>query len=122
MMCLNNGYLHCGFSVTSNYLNNGLNSTGAISSNTWYHAVATFENGVFKLYINGLLNNSVDKSASGTTILNGSAGALTIGNSYSGVPEFFQGLMAHLSVYPQTLSSTDVATLYNYQKAKWGTP
>lgn len=117
---LNNGYLHCGFSVTSNYLNNGLNSTGAISSNTWYHAVATFENGVFKLYINGLLNNSVDKSASGTTIRNGSAGALTIGNSYSGVPEFFQGLMAHLSVYPQTLSSTDVATLYNYQKAKWG--
>lgn len=110
---LNNGYLHCGFAVSNNYLDGGLNSSQQLSNNTWYHAVATFDNGVFKLYLNGNLINTVDKSAFSTSILNSSGGYLTLGSSYPGIGEYFRGDIAHVATYPTTLSAAQIEENYN---------
>ncbi|WP_343522439.1 LamG-like jellyroll fold domain-containing protein [Pedobacter sp.] len=46
-----------------------LNSTTALSANTWYHIAATYDGSTMKIYINGTLDASL--SATGTIVANG---------------------------------------------------
>ena len=49
-----------GTGSTSPGLNHPLTGTTVITDNVWHHAAVTFENGVYKLYLDGLLENSMD--------------------------------------------------------------
>ena len=118
---LNSGYFHVGFSVSPNYTIGGLNSTSSASANTWYHVIGTFENGVIKLYLNGSLNATLDRSGYSTSILYGTGSKVTFGLDASYFQsEQLQGKLAHAAIYGKTLSSTEVTAAYNFVKSKWG--
>ena len=118
---LNSGYFHVGFSVSSDYTIGGLNSTSSASANTWYHVIGTFENGVIKLYLNGSLNATLDRSGYSTSILYGTGSKVTFGLDASYFQsEQLQGKLAHAAIYGKTLSSTEVTAAYNFVKSKWG--
>ena len=79
--------LHANFGNGSSWANNGINSTTSIPLNTWTHLAITRENGVVKLYINGLQDASTHtNTGTGQNSRNRaiSAKLSTSNNPYSG--------------------------------------
>lgn len=81
-------------------------ATTAISTNNWYHVVATFNSSTgYKLYI----DNSQIASSAETTFHPVSSAALDIGRFVY----YWQGKMDDFRFYDKTLSRTEVSNLYN---------
>lgn len=102
-----------GISVANDF---STKSTIAINDDVYHHVVLTRDatSGEYKIYIDGVLNNS---------------GTLTtgiIGNSFSsigriedtgGTPEYFRGDLDEVKVFDSVLSDSDVTTLFNETRA-----
>ncbi|MBX4198608.1 LamG domain-containing protein [Candidatus Parcubacteria bacterium] len=89
-----------------------VDSSTALATSTWYHAVAVFDSvgDVQHLYING-----VDQSASVTEVAfetTDPAAPPRIGRNPDGANSFL-GLIDEVRVYNRALTSTEVAALYN---------
>ena len=109
---LNNEFAHISFSVSPNYLDNGLNSPAKLFAGLWYHVVGTFDNGYVKLFVNGSLVNQQDKSGFGTSVLYNTGTDLTIGlDAPYFLGEQFAGKIAKIAVYDKTLSDGEVSVL-----------
>ena len=96
------------FAVTTNV---EINSTQNLSSNTWYHGVATYNGSNVKIYINGV-NVTFGTGATSAGITNGTAD-FTIGKSTPFGGLFFGGIIDDARVYNRVLSATEVLALYN---------
>jgi hypothetical protein len=93
--------LYCAY---SSVVNNG--SATAISVNTWYHILITYNTGSTTLYVNGTQRGS---TISGTNSKNG----LTIGGGAdSGGSYPFSGLVDDLRVYNRVLTSGEISSIY----------
>lgn len=99
-----------GSSVTSNVITCGLLTTGA-----WYHVVAIYDAsaGTVEWY----LNNSSLGTTGATTSLYNSTSAFQIG-ALSQQGCYFDGVIDEVSIWGRTISSTEVAELYNSANAK----
>jgi hypothetical protein len=86
--------------------NDSIDSTTAVSANTWYHIAATHESGSDKLYVNGTLE--VSGSASNFNVSD--VANLRIGSS-SIFNLHHQGLIDEVSFFNSALSASDVASL-----------
>lgn len=96
-----------GTGSTTPGLNHPIEGTTTILNNVWYHAATTFENGVFSLYLNGILESTLNLGASvwpqGASIQHSALGTmLTSTGTASG---FFAGVI-------------DEARIWNYQRAE----
>jgi len=92
-----------------------LSATATININTWYYAGFTLNGTDFRLYINGVLNNS---STLSSPTADSSAG-LWIG-ARTPSATLLKGNVATTSVYSRALSAAEVAQNYNALKSRFG--
>lgn len=91
-------------------------STVTPSLNTWYHVSATNDTTpVFKIYINGALNNTT--TTSGTLSTNGTTGWI---GSYRDYLYPMNGNISVVQFYNRVLSATEILQNYNVQKTRFG--
>ena len=82
--------------------------TNSLTTDTWYHVVATRSGGSIKAYLNGeqILNRTDSLWPSGF-------GNVTVGRGYANSPErWFNGRVADLQIYNASLTSYQVQQLY----------
>jgi hypothetical protein len=89
-------------------------STTVLQENVWYHIAGTYDGGAARIYVNGILENSVEKSG---LVLPSTGGAIKIGQE-SAVEdpegaEFFNGLIDEVELYSRALSAEEIAALYD---------
>lgn|GEM_PF-1569233 len=107
------GKPHVGFNVNADYTRGSLTSSTSYSLNAWTHVVGTFNNGIIKLYVNGVLDSTKDVTAYGTSILYTSRTNVSIGcDADYFVSECWSGKIDEPSVFSSVLSAAQVATLY----------
>ena len=102
-------------STTNNTLT--LSTTGIAASNTWQHVVFTYDgvnirgysNGVFKGVSAGIANGATDSTA------NMIIGAFPSTNNYT-----FEGKIASVEIYNKMLSNTEIQTLFNKDRRRFG--
>ncbi len=107
--------LHAAFNVDTTWWNNVVYDTDTVVFNRWYYLVATFDSGVMKLYVDGVLKNTNDASSRGTSILYHSSNRtdLMLGtNSEYFVAESFNGGIANVSIYNKTLTVDEIRQNY----------
>ncbi len=94
-------------------LNGGtnLNGSGSISANTWHHLAATYDGATMKVYVDGVLNNSVAYTSS----INITTSSALIGSIGSGL--YFQGILDNVRIYNKALSASEVTTDMNTSDA-----
>ena len=84
-------------------------SSGALSINTWYHVVATWDGSTVKSYINNIpVLNTAQTVTPITNVYN-----FNIGKSSHAASSFFEGTLDEVGVWNRTLTSTEISTLYN---------
>lgn len=83
-----------------------------IQYNTWYHNVMTFDNGIFKCYLNGELIGTVDKSSVATTIKRSSNNGHWSLGDYTTGSEALIGNLSDFRIYAKTLTADEVNELY----------
>lgn len=95
----------------------------ALSYNTWYHMMITYNGSTFKGYINGseVASGSVtydsphDDGESTHYLLWGAATATNMGDG-----SYYNGSMGEIRVYSSAVSATDVLNNYNETKSRYG--
>lgn len=91
------------------YFNVGFGQT--IELNNWYHTIITFDNGIFKFYVNGNLISTTNKSSIATTMkCNNSTGRWSLGDYIYG--NKFIGKLSDFRIYAKTLTADEVTELY----------
>lgn len=92
-------------------------SSGVLSQNTWYHAVATWDGMTMYLYINETQVGNITKSdETGTTSIPVRVGSLNVGD---GNARNWSGEIDELRIYNLHLNSDNVKDLYNYNQRKY---
>ncbi|MBS1600054.1 MAG: gliding motility-associated C-terminal domain-containing protein [Bacteroidetes bacterium] len=90
-----------------------VNTSSPITTNQWYCVVATFENGIQKIYLNGIL---IQSKNAGFVNLNQCANAdIQIGSWWSGDPQQFKGKIDEVRIYSRALNQQEVNALCNVQ-------
>ena len=109
------------FAVDNNWRSNSAVDTDTIVFNRWYYAVGTFDLGVMKLYVNGVLKSTNDRSSAGTSVLYQSARTdVMLGtNAEYFIFESFNGGIAHVSIYDKTLTADEVRQNYLSTKERF---
>lgn len=92
--------------------------SSVVSNNTWYHAVATFSNGVWKIYKNGIL----DTTGTFTTIAFPavSNAYLVIGNNHPGGQEYFDGKIGPIKIYNKVLTASEIQLNFAALRGRYG--
>jgi hypothetical protein len=82
---------------------------GALPLNVWYHAAATYDGAIMKLYLNGVLVGSAAKSG---TLATSSAVAVNIGRNPDGAGyTHLKGAIDDVRIYRRALTGAEMATL-----------
>ena len=93
-------------SRTSNY---EIISVSGLSSNTWYHAVATLKAGTGRLYLNGIqVGSNTNMQAPNST----SGSQLAIGEAKR-VSAHFEGLIDEVAIFNRAITASEVQHIYN---------
>lgn len=91
-------------------------STTTIVANTWYYVAATFNNGVMKMYVNGVLENTVTASVS--TVKTNTNSSLDIGRF--GTIYYSTGRRGLVQLYNRDLSATEILQNFNFYRSRYG--
>lgn len=86
-----------------------------VETGQWYHFFWSFNNGIAKLYINGVLVLEESLNISVLSSSYGGANKITIGARHNGSSwlEFFDGNIADVRLYDRVLSDREVKMLYD---------
>ncbi|AMW03851.1 hypothetical protein GEMMAAP_01320 [Gemmatimonas phototrophica] len=94
---------------------------GLLGANTWHHIVSTFEPGIIRVYVDGVLRGTASGPYNTFNFSWLAAGNSTATNLIGathpvdlGIVGYFRGDIDDLAVWGRTLSATEVATL-----SKW---
>lgn len=79
----------------------------------WTHIVATYNNGIWRLYINGDIEG---EDLSGTRLITSSNSGISIGKKGEANGDYFNGKIDDVQFYNVELSNTQVKELYDSQK------
>jgi hypothetical protein len=89
-------------------------SNTVLHDDVWYHVAGTYDGSSAKIYVNGILDNSVEKSG---LLLPSTGGAMKIGQESTvedpAGPEFFNGLIDEVELFNRALSAEEIATLFD---------
>jgi hypothetical protein len=97
------------------------NTTGNLSTNTWYIVCCTYTVGVRgNIYLNGVLNESITTNTGVTP--NTETGAVQIAreNNGGGGSDYLAGKIGCIQYYNRALSATEVLHNYNALKGRFG--
>ena len=83
-----------------------LTSTTTITTNTWYHIVATYNNSLRELFIDGVSQGTATKTLVQSNI------EPTLGYRFTGGNVLFNGKMDQIRIYDSAISAANVTTLY----------
>jgi hypothetical protein len=89
----------------------------ALNSNVWYHITATFISGNWRIYLNGILDNSGTFNISTLPVV--SSAYLTLGVNHPGGQEYLNGKIGNVKIYNKALSAAEVLQNYEAQKSKF---
>jgi hypothetical protein len=98
-LVLSIGNLHYGVGYNTDY-NNGI-----IPINTWTHLAVTRSNGAIRIFVNGILDQTIDDSNSDDTLANGTGNIPAVGlfDTNTGSPRFyFTGYISNLRILKGT--------------------
>lgn len=82
-------------------------TTTSWKANTWYHLAATWDGTNFKIYVDGVLENTASGSAPPSTSTSVQIGGNSVQSNY------FPGSIDDVRIYNKSLSSAEVLQLYN---------
>jgi hypothetical protein len=99
------------------YIQGSCYAPGYPLSNGKYNMVATRESGVVRLYLNGILVNTVTLSSSIPTNIN-----YRIGTDVNGTAEPFGGQIYSVKIYNRALSEGEVRSNYNHYRTRFNLP
>jgi hypothetical protein len=88
-------------------------STSTVADTNWYHVAVTFDrNGDTKFYIDGVLDNTTDHSASSSTLTHASDGLL-IGTRNSGgsYTQHYNGYMCNVGLWSTALTQAQIKSI-----------
>ena len=89
-------------------------TTNTWLAGTWYHVAVTFDGGEYKVYVNGLLENSLSNTYS---ILNNS-NAITLGSvPLPPTSTFFDGLLDEMTLYNRALAASEIQAIVTASSA-----
>ncbi|MEA3515192.1 MAG: LamG-like jellyroll fold domain-containing protein [Nanoarchaeota archaeon] len=96
------------FHLNPGGLDKQLYSTSSLTPDTWYHILGVYDGSEMRLYINGILNNSLSATGSiaSTTVAN------VIG-AESATDFFFNGTIDEVALYGRSFSGDEVWDLYS---------
>ena len=95
---------------------NPAKSTVGVVNGQWHHIVGSWDGSTKRIYIDGILKDSVSKSGNLITQTTGAAIG-RFGGTSTGY--FFGGKIAKVSVYNKGLSASEVLQNYNAQKSRF---
>ena len=107
------------FIISSNLTANWtIVESSTIQKNTWYHAVATSDAGVGRIYLNGILNVTNNSMNSSTT--NGTS-PLTIGNAFNSgsALQYFNGSIPLARIYNRALTAQEIQQNFNATRSRF---
>jgi hypothetical protein len=91
-----------------------ITSTQTLAANTWYHIAATYDGTTANVYINGSLDNTVNKTYPVFPVYNTLfIGAISYGGSVS---KQFQGIIDELRICKYSRSATEISNYYQATK------
>jgi len=82
---------------------------GPIQINTWYQITFTFDKGVEKIYLNGVLCGALTRTFS--TLKSCTQASFNIGSFWTGGKFLFQGKMDEIRVYNRALNRREIKML-----------
>jgi uncharacterized repeat protein (TIGR03803 family) len=85
--------------------------TTALETDKWYYIAASFNKGLAKIYVNGVLNNTATLSISEFTLSDNRY--LTMGMSQPGADEYFKGDVDEVRIYNRVLSDAEIVAIYS---------
>jgi hypothetical protein len=91
-------------------------SNTTISSNTWYYVVATFDNGLLKIYVNGIFESSIGSSY--TAVKTNTNSSLNIGRF--GTTFYSIGRRGVVHLYNRALRSSEIYQNFNAMRSRYG--
>ena len=107
------------FIISSNLTANWtVMDTPAIQKNVWYHAIATSDSGVGRIYLNGSL--SATNSSMHSSTANGTS-PLSVGCAFNSgsATQFFNGSIPLVRLYNRSLTASEIQQNYNALKGRF---
>lgn len=96
------------FVISATSVSHSVTIANTLTLNTWNHVAGTFDNGVMKLYVNGI---AVATSTAPFTSIPANTNEVTIGEDPSiVVSEFFDGKMDDIRVWNTARTATEIST------------
>ena len=92
----------------------GVASTFQVGDGTWHHIVGTNDTVTSKLYIDGVLNNSLSQGGLATVQPN-----ISIGYWQESPGRYLNGNIAQVSIYNRALTAAEVEQNYNATKGRY---
>ena len=110
------------FNVNNDYTVGYLPDTSFTAvANTWYNVTGTFNSGIIKIYVNGVLKGTKDVTASGTSILYTSRTQALLGTDAEYfIFETFAGSIGNTQIYNRTLSDSEITQNFNATRGRYG--
>ena len=99
--------------------NTNLVGTSTVFDQSWHHIVGTFDNGVGKLYVDGVLESTATKTAP-ADLSSESSVIFGIGRDPSSVSRIFSGEISIGRVYNKALTASEITQNYNALKGRYG--
>lgn len=87
----------------------GLSTAAPLSLNTWYHLAFTYDGYKIKLYVNGILNNSITSVG----VIHKHTDPMALGADYPADVTHFDGLLDEVAIYDRALSAEAILVLKN---------
>jgi hypothetical protein len=86
-------------------------SSGNLSVNTWYHAVATYDGATMRLYLNGVPVGSTAKTG---TLATSASVPVSIGRNPAGTgADYLSGAIDDVRIFTRALTAAEVIALFN---------
>ncbi|MCL5257962.1 MAG: prepilin-type N-terminal cleavage/methylation domain-containing protein [Patescibacteria group bacterium] len=92
----------------------------SIPSNQWVFVAATYDGSVMNIYLNGLLASTYATATQMTTGFNQINIAGGSGHELSNPAGTLKGMLSNIKIYDRALSSSEIGSLYNADKANYG--
>lgn len=113
---ISNGFFNSHFGNGNGWIYTNLPSTTPIEANKWFHVTVTVQSGgQAKVYVNGVLENSINIGSGTTPNI-----PLYIGR-YTGTSGYeFNGDVSIVKIYNRTITSTEITNNYLKYKRQYG--
>jgi hypothetical protein len=115
---VNSTSLNAGFDDGASFISLSTTGTNNFYNGSWNHVVVTHDGVNFRIYLNGVLNNSRTSTWLGTT--RWPTNEFNIGRDNNNVNYYFYGDIAVYRLYNKPLTASEVSTNFNATRGRYG--